>query len=184
MYILPGLAAVLVVAGIVLALFYNKFIRLRNEVDNAWSQIDVQLARRHDLIPNLVETVKGYMEHERETLEAVTKARSAAVAAQGVAQQAQAENMLGGALGRFFMAVEAYPDLKASQNFLALQEELASTENKLGFARQFYNDSVMRLNNSVQMFPGNLVAGMFGFRQREFFELEERAARTAPEVTV
>ncbi|MBN2308351.1 MAG: LemA family protein [Candidatus Hydrogenedentes bacterium] len=180
-YIVAGLALVAAVAVIAI---YNSLVRLKNHVENAWSQIDVQLKRRHDLIPNLVETVKGYMNHERETLEAVTRARGAAAAASGVQNQAAAENALGGALGRFFVAVEKYPDLKASQNFLALQEELASTENKIGFARQFYNDSVMRLNTKVQMFPSNLVAGVFRFNRAEFFEIDDAAARSAPEVKV
>ena len=181
LYILVGLV-ILVAAG--LAAMYNALVRLRNEVENAWAQIDVQLKRRHDLIPNLVDIVKGYMTHERETLEAVTKARSAAATAAGVQAQAQAENLLGGALGRFFVAVEAYPDLKASQNFLALQEELASTENKIGFARQFYNDSVMRMNTKTQTFPSNLVASSFGFKAAEFFEIEDAAARSAPQVNL
>jgi LemA protein len=181
LYVLVALVVAILIA---LAAIYNSLVRLRNQVENAWAQIDVQLKRRHDLIPNLVEVVKGYMTHERETLEAVTKARSAAAAASGVRDQAAAENALGGALGRFFVAVEAYPDLKASQNFLALQEELASTENKIGFARQFYNDAVMRKNTKVQSFPSNIVAGMFGFKAAEFFEIEDAAARSVPQVAL
>jgi LemA protein len=162
---------------------YNALVRLRNRVKNAWAQIDVQLKRRYDLIPNLMETVKGYMKHERETLEAVTKARQIAIAASGgVADQAKAENMLTQTLRSLFAVVENYPDLKANQNFLALQEELTSTENKIGFARQFYNDEVLRLNNKVEMFPSNLVAGMFTFKQAESFELEDEAQREAPKV--
>lgn len=168
---------VLVVIGI-----YNSLVRLRNQVQNAWSQIDVQLKRRHDLIPNLVETVKGYMQHERETLEAVTKARQQAVQmSDSVAQQAKMENLLTQTLRSLFAVAENYPDLKANQNFLALQEELTSTENKISFARQFYNDSVLQLNNKVEMFPSNLIAGSFGFKKGEFFEVEE-AAKETPQV--
>ncbi len=171
---------VVVVLAVLIALaligMYNGLVRLRNAVKEAWSQIDVQLKRRHDLIPNLVETAKGYMTHERETLESVTQARAAAAGATGGAgERGLAEGGLSAALGRLFAVVEAYPDLKANQNFLALQEELTSTENKIGFARQYYNESVMRFNNKIQMFPSNVVAGMFGFRQAEFFEI------TAPE---
>ncbi|MFH0703268.1 MAG: LemA family protein [bacterium] len=162
---------------------YNKLITLRNEVKNAWSQIDVQLKRRHDLIPNLVETAKGYMHHERETLEAVTKARQQAVEISGnIASQAEMENILSQTLKSLFAVAENYPDLKANQNFLALQEELTSTENKISFARQFYNDSVMILNNQVEMFPGNMVAGAFNFKLAEFFEVKEAEEREAPVV--
>jgi LemA protein len=175
-----------VVAAIVvwLAGMYNGLVRLRNHVKNAWAQIDVQLKRRHDLIPNLVETVKGYAGHEKETLENVTRARGAAVSAGGggAAAQAQAESALSGALGRLMLVVEKYPDLKANQNFLALQEELTSTENKIGFSRQHYNDSVMTYNTRTQSVPTNIVAGMFGFKEEEFFELEDEAAREAPQV--
>ena len=175
-----GVVAVIIGAGI-----YNGLVRLRNRVKNAWAQIDVQLKRRHDLIPNLVETVKGYAKHEKDTLENVTKARSQAVQAggSGVAAQAQAEQALSGALGRLMLVVEQYPDLKANQSFLGLQEELTSTENKIGFARQAYNDQVMRYNTKVQSVPTNIVAGMFNFAQEEFFELEDAAAREAPEVS-
>jgi LemA protein len=181
-YIIIG---VVVVLGIIFFGVYNSLVRLRNQVRNSWSQIDVQLKRRHDLIPNLMETVKGYMKHERETLEAVTKARTSAVEAsgKGVGQQAKAEGELSGMLTRFFAVAENYPDLKANQNFLALQEELATTENKISFARQFYNDGVMHLNNKVQMFPSNMVAGMTGFKVGEFFELEAPAEREAPKVS-
>ncbi len=173
-----------IVLGIVFWLIgaYNGLVRVKNEVENAWSQIDVQLKRRHDLIPNLVETVKGYMTHERETLESVTNARAAAMNASGVKDTAAAENMLSQALGGLRVAVEAYPDLKANTNFLQLQEELTSTENKISFARQFYNDSVLTLNNKIQMFPSNIVAGMFGFKEGEFFEIEE-SERAAPQVS-
>ena len=178
--VLGGIVLVVIIA---LVTIYNALVRLRNQVKNAWAQIDVQLKRRHDLIPNLVETVKGYMVHERETLENVTKARNLAAQASGVPQQAQAETNLNRALGQFFLVVENYPDLKANQNFLALQEELTSTENKIGFARQFYNDQVMQFNNKIQMFPSNVVAGMFNFKAGDFFEIEDAAEREAPQVS-
>ena len=161
---------------------YNGLVRLRNAVKNAWSQIDVQLKRRHDLIPNLVETAKGYMTHERDTLENITKARNLAANASGVKEQGQAESALSGAMSQFFLVVENYPDLKANANFLALQEELTSTENKIGFARQYYNDETMRLNNKIQMFPSNIVAGIFNFKAEEFFEIEDAAEREVPKV--
>ena len=181
---------VLIVVGVLLLLFilwfagtYNGLIRRRNQVKNAWAQIDVQLKRRHDLIPNLVETAKGYMKHERGTLEAVTKARNLAQAAQTPGEASKAEQGLSNALGQFFLVVERYPDLKASQNFLALQEELTSTENKVGFARQFYNDQVMRYNIRIQSVPANVVAGMFSFTKMELFELTIAAEREAPKVS-
>jgi LemA protein len=161
---------------------YNGLIRLRNIVKNAWSQIDVQLKRRHDLIPNLVETVKGYAGHEKSTLENVTQARTRAVAATGVEAQAKAEGELSAALGRLMVVVEQYPDLKANQNFLALQEELTSTENRISFSRQHYNDSVMTYNTRIESFPQNIIAGMFSFVRETFFELEDEAAREAPQV--
>jgi len=161
---------------------YNGLIRLRNQVKNAWAQIDVQLKRRHDLIPNLVETAKGYVKHERGTLEAVTEARSRAMQASGAGQASKAEQGLTNALGQFFMVVERYPDLKANQNFLALQEELSSTENKISFARQFYNDQVMNFNIRVQSFPTNIMAGMFSFTQMDLFELQAAEERAVPEV--
>jgi LemA protein len=181
--ILLVLVGVVVLVGGWLIAMYNGLIRFRNEVRNAWAQIDVQLKRRHDLIPNLVETVKGYMTHERETLENITKARSQAMGAQGVAERGQAESMLTQALGQLRVVVENYPDLKANQNFLALQEELTSTENKIGFARQYYNDRVMKYNTRLQSFPTNVVAGAFNFRQEEFFEIEEPGEREAPKVS-
>ncbi len=161
---------------------YNGLVRLRQEVKNAWAQIDVQLKRRHDLIPNLVETVKGYAGHEKSTLEEVVKARAAAVSAQGVEAQGAAERGLSGALGRLMLIVEQYPDLKANQNFLALQEELTSTENKIGFSRQYYNDSVMQYNTRIQVVPANVVAGMCQFRSEAFFEIEDQAERAVPQV--
>lgn len=164
---------------------YNGLVRLRNRVKNAWSQIDVQLKRRYDLIPNLIETVKGYMTHERETLEEVTKARNQAQNAvyAGAGARSKAESELSSALGRLLAVVENYPDLKASQNFLALQEELTSTENKIGFSRQYYNDSVLGLNNKIEMFPSNFVANMTGFKEYEFFEITLAAEREAPKVS-
>ncbi len=176
---------IVVVLAIVLWTLYNGLVRLRNQVKNAWAQIDVQLKRRYDLVPNLVETVKGYMKHERETLEAVTKARNIAQQASsaGAGERAKAEGELSSALSRLLAVVENYPDLKANQNFLALQEELTSTENKISFSRQFYNDSVLRYNNQTQMFPSNIVASMFGFKAGEFFEVTLAAEREAPKVS-
>jgi LemA protein len=165
--------AIIVILVLIYVGMYNGLVRLRNQVKNAWSQIDVQLKRRHDLIPNLVESAKGYMKFERETLEAVTQARNIAtqVATGDVAQRAQAEGALGSALSRLLAVVERYPDLKANQNFQTLMEELSSTENKIAFSRQFYNDSVMRYNNQTQQFPSNIVASMGGFKASEFFEI-------------
>ncbi|MFC1738608.1 LemA family protein [Planctomycetota bacterium] len=161
---------------------YNSLVRLRNQVANSWSQIDVQLKRRHDLIPNLVETAKGYMKHERGTFEAITKARSQAMGANSVSEASKAEGALGEALSKFMLVVENYPDLKANQNFLGVQEELTSTENKISFARQSYNDQVLFFNNKIQMFPSNIIAGMFGFAKRDFFEIEAPAEREVPKV--
>lgn len=181
--------ALWVVLGIVLILvimlisMYNGLVQLRNQVKNAWAQIDVQLKRRHDLIPNLIETVKGYMVHERETLTKITEARAAAMGAQTISDKAQAEGVLSNLMGRFQVAVEAYPDLKANQNFLGLQEELTSTENKISFSRQSYNDQVLFYNNKIQMFPSNIVAGMFAFKQEVFFELKDEAERAVPKVS-
>jgi LemA protein len=154
---------------------YNGLIGLRNRVDNAWAQIDVQLRRRYDLIPNLVETVKGYAAHERGTLEAVTQARNMAINAQGPAQQAQAENMISGALKSLFAVAEAYPDLKANQNFLNLQEELSGTESRIAYARQFYNDTVQKYNTKIQTFPSVIFANMLHMEPREYFEAEEES---------
>jgi len=164
---------------------YNGLVGLRNQVKNAWAQIDVQLKRRYDLIPNLMETVKGYMQHERETLEAVTNARTAAqqISDAGAGERGKAEGLLGMALGRLFAVAENYPDLKANQNFLALQEELTSTENKISFSRQYYNDSVLRFNNKIQMVPSNVVAGLFNFQLGEFFEIEIPEEREVPKVS-
>ena len=173
---------VLVLAVFVIA-NYNALVRLRNQVKNAWSQIDVQLKRRHDLIPNLVETAKGYMKHERETLEKITEARAQAMKAQNVREAAQAEGNLSDALSKFYLVVENYPELKANQNFLALQEELTSTENKIAFARQAYNDQVLFYNNKIQMFPSNIIANIFNFKKEEFFELENKEEKEAPKVS-
>jgi LemA protein len=177
----------IVVALVLLVLFvigmYNALVRLRNQVDNAWSQIDVQLKRRHDLIPNLIETAKGYMRHERGTFEAITQARSQAMGAKTVAESSKAEGLLGEALSKFMLVVENYPDLKANQNFLALQEELTGTENRIAFARQSYNDQVLSYNNKIQMFPSNIIAGMFAFGKRDFFEIEVAAEREVPKVS-
>jgi LemA protein len=169
-WIIAGIAVFLVLFVI---LTYNRLVKLRNRIEAAWAQIDVQLKRRHDLIPNLVETVKGYASHERETLEAVTKARQQAVAATGVENQAQAENMLTGALRQLFAVSEAYPDLKANENFLALQEELTGTEGRIAFSRQFYNEQVLAYDNALETFPTNLVAGAFNFEPKVYFEAEE-----------
>ncbi|HET6347456.1 MAG TPA: LemA family protein [Candidatus Krumholzibacteria bacterium] len=174
---------IVVVALIFFVGMYNSLVQLRNRVKNAWSQIDVQLKRRHDLIPNLVETAKGYMVHERETLTAITDARSRAMGANTVPERGAAEAQLSGAISRFLVTVENYPDLKANQNFLALQEELTSTENKISFARQAYNDAVLFFNNKIEMFPSNVIAGMFNFRPQEFFEIEEKSEREAPQVS-
>ncbi len=173
----------LVVIGVVWAISqFNRLVTLRNQVENGWKQIDVQLKRRHDLIPNLVNTVRGYMEYERETLEAVIKARNAAASATGIADAAAKEGALTGALSKLFALAENYPTLKANENVKQLQEELASTENKIGFARQFYNDIAMKFNIAQQVFPGNIIAGMFRFQKSELFEVKEAAEREVPTV--
>jgi len=181
----PILIVVAVIVLIALALIgiFNSLVQKRIRCQEAWSQIDVQLKRRYDLIPNLVETVKGYAAHEKETLERVIQARNQAISAQGVEKQAQAENFLTGALRQLFALSESYPNLKANENFMQLQEELTSTENKIAFARQHYNDSAALYNTAREKFPNNMVAGMFGFRKRDYFELEEPAMREAPKVS-
>ncbi|HEY5277231.1 MAG TPA: LemA family protein [Coriobacteriia bacterium] len=176
-----GLLVVVLAATAYLALTYNRLVTLRNRCENAWAQIDVQLKRRYDLVPNLVATVKGYAAHERETLEQVTAARAAAMGATGMAGRTAAENGLTTALRSLFAVAEAYPDLKANASFLDLQAQLVDTEGKIAYARQFFNDAVMTLNMAVQQFPGNLVAGAFGFEERAYFEIE--ASATEP-VTV
>ena len=177
-FLLPCLGivvlAVVVVAAFVIGI-YNRLVTLRSRVDNAWSQIDVQLRRRYDLIPNLVETVKGYAAHESGTFEKVIQARTMAMNATTVKEQGEAENVLTGTLKSLFALAEAYPELKANQNFMMLQEELSGTEGKIAYSRQFYNDSVMSYNMQTQQFPSNLVAGSFGFTQRDYFEIEEAA---------
>jgi LemA protein len=183
MIVLLVILAALVLLVLSVIGIYNALVGLRNQVDNAWSQIDVQLKRRHDLIPNLVETAKGYMKHERGTFEAITNARAQAMGAKTVAESAKAEGVLGEALSKFLLVVENYPDLKANQNFLAVQEELSSTENKIAFARQAYNDQVLFFNNKIQMFPSNIVAGMFSFAKRDFFEVGAAAEREVPKVS-
>ncbi len=174
---------ILVVLGIIFVGIYNGLVGSRNRVDNSWSQIDVQLKRRYDLIPNLVEAVKDYMAYEQETLAKVTEARTAAMSAGAAGPQAQAraESVLTDTLKSLFAVVESYPDLKANQNVLNLQEELTATENKISFARQFYNDSVLTFNNKIQMFPSNLIAGMFNFTARQYFEAPE-GDRAVPKV--
>jgi LemA protein len=171
-WIVLGVVLLILVIGVVL---FNRFVSLRNRADNGWSQIDVQLRRRYDLIPNLVETVKGYAAHEREVFEHVAEARTRGMAADSVGDQAQAENQLTRGLRQLLAVAEAYPELKANQNFLALQEELTATESKIAYARQFYNDQVMRLNTLIQSFPSNLIASAFDFTPREFFDIEEPA---------
>jgi LemA protein len=172
LWIVLGIVAFVLLAAVWI---YNRLVTLRTRVDNGWSQIDVQLRRRADLIPNLVETVKGYAAHERELFERVTEARTRSLGATGVKEQADAENQVSAGLRQLMAVVENYPDLKANQNFLALQEELIGTESKIAYARQFYNDQVMRLNTLIQSFPSSIVAGAFGFEERPFFEIEEEA---------
>jgi LemA protein len=184
-----GTMVLLVLLFLITALFlyciavYNSLVSLRNGIRNAWSQIDVQLKRRHDLIPNLVETVKGYAAHEKGTFDAVTQARAKASGAKSMAEISKAESELSGVLSRFMAVAENYPELKANQNFLALQEELSSTENRIAFSRQAYNDQVLFLNNKVQMFPSSIIAGMFAFRPEQYFELEDKAEREPVKVT-
>ena len=176
------IVGLVLLVGLLLVLLYNRLVQQRNRVDNAWAQVEVQLKRRWDLIPNLVESVKGYAAHERGTFEAVTEARTRAQNASTPAETAQAEGILGAALGRLFAVAEAYPELQADENFRQLQTELAETENRVAVSRQVYNDSVLTYNNTVQTFPGLMVAEPFGFSIREFFEVEEEAQREAPVV--
>src|SRR5438034_8025879 len=180
---------VLVLVAIVLLLvlwvvgIYNRLVRTRNRADNAWAQIEVQLKRRHDLIPNLVETVKGYAAHERGTFQAVTDARAAAAGAKSPAEAAAAENVLSQALGRLFAVAEAYPQLKANENFLDLQGQLRETEDKIAISRQVYNDTVLTFNNAIQVFPAVVIAGALGFSKREYFEVESADDREPPAVS-
>ena len=172
-YFLIGLVIVVVLVVFYLISVYNNLVSLRNKVDDQASQIDVQLKKRFDLIPNLVETVKGYTKHEKETLEGVVKARNTYVSADNLGDQLKADGELSNAINKLFALAEAYPDLKANENFRDLQTQLTSIEEKIGYARQFYNDSVLTLNNKVEMFPSNIVANMFGFKKREFFEAQK-----------
>ena len=176
------LLAIVLAAFLLLVALYNRLVRHRNRCDNAWAQVDVQLKRRRDLIPNLVEMVKGYAAHERGVFDEVTRARAAAQRAGTPAETAQAEGILGQALGRLFAVAEAYPELQADENFRQLQSQLAETENRIAVSREFYNDAVLGYNNLIQTFPGAVFAGPFGFTVREFFELEEAAQREAPVV--
>lgn len=181
LWVIVIVVILVVLAGILVAL-YNRLVRLRNRCENAWAQVDVQLRRRYDLIPNLVEAVKGYAAHERGTFEEVTKARTAAQQAKGVQEQAQAENLLTQAIGRLFAVAEAYPELRATENFRELQAQLAETEQKIAISRQVYNDAVLTYDNALETVPTNIVAGIFNFEPREYFEVEEPAAREAPRV--
>jgi LemA protein len=182
LYVLIAVIAVVVLALLFFVTIYNRLVRKRNACQNAWAQVDVQLKRRHDLIPNLVEAVKGYAAHERGTFEAVTEARAAAQKAQGPAAQAQAENVLTQALGKLFAVAEAYPQLRATENFQQLQAQLAETEDKIQVSRQIYNDTTLSYNNAIQTVPTNIVAGMFNFQPRGFFEVQGEAEREAPQV--
>jgi LemA protein len=175
------LIAIAVLLGLAIVVLYNRLVRLRNRVENAWSQVDVQLRRRYDLIPNLVETVKGYASHERATFEEVTNARTRAQQAGTVQDQAQAENVLTAAIGRLFAVAEAYPELRASENFQQLQAQLEETEDKIRVARQVYNDTVLSYENARETVPTNIVASLFSFEEKEFFEIEE-PVREAPRV--
>ena len=182
-WLLIAVIVVVVLIAIWAVLLYNGLVQKRNRVDNAWAQVEVQLKRRHDLVPNLVETVKGYAAHERGTFDSVTQARAAATSAQGPAQAGAAEGILGQALGRLFAVAEAYPELKANENFLDLQGQLRDTEDKIAISRQVYNDTVLTFDNAIQVFPAVLIAGALGFSKREFFELEDAAERSAPQVS-
>lgn len=171
------LLVVVVVSG------YNSLVSLRNKVKDQWSQIDVQLKKRADLIPNIVETVKGYAKHEKETLEGVIKARNALITASSVEEEMAANNQITGALNKLFALSEAYPELKANENFMSLQKDLKDVEEKISYARQFYNDTVMTYNNKVQMFPSNIIASLFGFKESKFFELDNEKDRETPKVS-
>ena len=175
------LVVLVLIVALAAVLIYNRLVRLRNRAENSWAQVDVQLRRRYDLIPNIVEAVKGYAAHERGTLDDVTQARTAAQQAQGVAEQAQAENALTAAIGRLFAVAEAYPQLRATENFQQLQAQLAETEQKIAVSRQVYNDAVLTYDNALETVPTNIVAGLFGFRPQAYFETEG-AAREAPAV--
>jgi LemA protein len=182
-WVLIVVIVLVVVLGLWAVLLYNGLVRKRNRVDNSWAQVEVQLKRRHDLVPNLVETVKGYAAHERGTFDSVTQARAAATTASGPAAAGAAEGILSQALGRLFAVAEAYPELKANQNFLDLQGQLRDTEDKIAISRQVYNDTVLTFNNAIQVFPAVLLAGTLGFSKREFFEIEDAGEREAPPVS-
>lgn len=173
-----GIVIVVIVLAMAIAGIYNSLVSLRNRVKDSWAQIDVQLKRRFDLIPNLVNTVKGYAAHEKETLDAVITARNRFTQASTPQEEMESNNMLTGALSRLFALAESYPDLKANENFLRLQDELSKTEDKISFARQFYNDTVLMYNNKVQMFPSNIIAGMFSFKEERFFEIDDTSRET------
>jgi LemA protein len=181
-WVVLGIAALVLLVAVLLVTLYNRLVRLRNRAENAWAQVDVQLRRRYDLIPNLVETVKGYASHERTTFEEVTKARTAAQQAQTVQEQARAENILTEAIGRLFAVAEQYPELRATENFQQLQGQLEETEGKIAVSRQVYNDAVLTYDTALETVPTNIVGNMFSFKAREYFEVEEPAAREAPRV--
>jgi LemA protein len=176
------IVALLIVLALAVIVLYNRLVRLRNRAENSWAQVDVQLKKRYDLIPNLVETVKGYAAHEKATFEEVTRARTAAQQAKTIQEQAEAENMLTAAIGRLFAVAEAYPELRATENFQQLQAELADVEQNIAVARQIYNDAVLSYDNALETVPTNFVAGMFNFEPRAYFEIEDPAAREAPRV--
>ena len=182
LWVVVVIVAIVLLVAILLVTLYNRLVRLRNRAENAWAQVDVQLRRRYDLIPNLVETVKGYASHERTTFEEVTKARTAAQQAQTVQEQARAENLLTQAIGRLFAVAEQYPDLRATENFQQLQTQLEDTEGKIAVSRQVYNDAVLTYDTALETVPTNIVGSMFSFQAREYFEVEEPAAREAPRV--
>jgi LemA protein len=182
LWVVLGIVAVVLLVAILVIALYNRLVRLRNRAENAWAQVDVQLRRRYDLIPNLVETVKGYASHERTTFEEVTKARTAAQQAQTVQDQAKAENILTEAIGRLFAVAEQYPELRATENFQQLQGQLEETEGKIAVSRQVYNDAVLTYDTALETVPTNIVGNMFSFKAREYFEVEEPAAREAPRV--
>jgi len=181
-WVVLAIVALVLLVAILLVALYNRLVRLRNRAENAWAQVDVQLRRRYDLIPNLVETVKGYASHERTTFEEVTKARTAAQQAQTVQEQAKAENILTEAIGRLFAVAERYPELRATENFQQLQGQLEETEGKIAVSRQVYNDAVLTYDTALETVPTNIVGNMFSFKAREYFEVEEPAAREAPRV--
>jgi LemA protein len=181
-WVVLAIVALVLLVAILLVTLYNRLVRLRNRAENAWAQVDVQLRRRYDLIPNLVETVKGYASHERTTFEEVTKARTAAQQAQTVQEQAKAENILTEAIGRLFAVAEQYPELRATENFQQLQGQLEETEGKIAVSRQVYNDAVLTYDTALETVPTNIVSNMFSFKAREYFEVEEPAAREAPRV--